>query len=143
MFNNFLDSLDIVQSNAPVNTSMQLNSGGYQQRTKSGSQHHGQNNAKMQAQNQAALRQFQNNTVQGEVPGGKRNKQLVATSYNMAPTQLAQQQMGVNVGAHNSHSYAAMRMSQQAFSSNSNVNNSANMVGGYSSNLGTSNALLN
>lgn len=38
MFNNFLDSLDIVQTNAPVNTSMQLNSGGYQQqRTKSGS----------------------------------------------------------------------------------------------------------
>ena len=29
MFNNFLDSLDIVQTNAPVNTSMQLNSGGY------------------------------------------------------------------------------------------------------------------
>ena len=95
MFNNFLDSLDIVQTNAPVNTSMQLNSGSYQQRTKSGSQqHHGQGNSKLQAQqNQAvALRQLHNNTVQsGEShTAGKRNKQLVSTSYNIAPAQLAQ-----------------------------------------------------
>ena len=37
----------------------------------------------------------------------------MSTSYNIAPAQLAQQQMGVQ----NSQSYAAMRMSQQAFSS--------------------------
>ena len=63
-----------------------------------------------------ALRQLHNNTVQsGEShTAGKRNKQLVSTSYNIAPAQLAQQQMVV--GAHNSHSYAAMRLSQQAFS---------------------------
>ena len=55
-----------------------------------------------------------NNTVQGgHIGAGKRNKQLVSTNYNLAPAQLAQQQMG----AHNSHSYAAMRMSHQAMSS--------------------------
>jgi len=53
--------------------------------------------------------------------------------------------MGAGVNAHNSHSYAAMRMSQQAFSSNNNVvvnsNNGTN--GGYNANVGASNALMN
>lgn len=55
--------------------------------------------------------------------------------------------MGVGGNAHNSHSYAAMRMSQQAFTSNNNVvvgnGSNGNNNGGYSSNVGASNALLN
>ena len=57
MFNNFLDSLDIA-TNAAVNSNVQLNTG-YQQRTKSGSSHA----AKLQAQQNQAIRQMHNNTV--------------------------------------------------------------------------------
>ena len=84
MFNNFLDSLDIA-SNAQVNTSAQMNTG-YQNRNKSGTNH----GSKLHAHQSQAMRQIHNNTVHGtsanmNTVNGKRNKQLVSTSYNMAP----------------------------------------------------------
>lgn len=79
MFNNFLDSLDV--SNVAQGNSHQHNSGtGYQQtRTKS--------SQKMGAHHSGQARQMHNNTVAGAhgPSGGKRNKQMVSTSYNMAP----------------------------------------------------------
>ena len=67
---------------------------------------------------------------------------MVSTSYNLAPAQLAAQQQNQIAGTSNSHSYAAMRMSQQAFSNpgtglqsyasgtlgNSSFNNTGGMV---------------
>lgn len=126
MFNNFLDSLDVTTNPPPVNTSSNVNMN-YQQRTKSGSNH----GAKVQAQLATNVRQSHNNTVQGHI-GGKRNKQLVATSYNIAPAQLAQQQMG----AQNSHSYAAMRLSQQAFNSGTGHNSLSYASGALNNSLG-------
>lgn len=100
MFNNFLEQLDISAGGAPHGHAMNL-----QQRTKS------TNHGKAVAHQ---MRAFHSNTVHGthasNAGAGKRNKQLVATSYNMAPAQLAQ--------AQTSQSYAAIRMSHPGFQSN-------------------------
>ena len=93
MFNNFLDSLDISGAgqstsgpgntyNAARNKSIQSNGGKISSSTQ-------------------AMRMVNNNSVQAQITGhggvpsgpngGKRNKQLVSTSFNMAPNQITAQ----------------------------------------------------
>ena len=86
MFNNFLDSLDI----SGANQSLQGNGNGYAAARNKNNQSHG---GKMSSNSTHAMRMVHNNTVQtnsshGGVPsgpnGGKRNKQLVSSSFNMS-----------------------------------------------------------
>ena len=94
MFNNFLDSLDISGAgqstsgpgstyNVARNKSIQSNGGKISNSTQ-------------------AMRMVNNNSVQAQITGhggvpqgpsggGKRNKQLVSTSFNMAPQQITAQ----------------------------------------------------